>query len=74
MDFTSVSYFLFYTCQMVGENGSIVEQDFRIDKFEESQWRLREELYNIFIEFGVPVKLVTAWLQRVLRTPVLKPM
>jgi hypothetical protein len=37
MDFTSVNYYLFYTCQMVAENGSTVGQDFSIDIFEERQ-------------------------------------
>jgi hypothetical protein len=64
MDFTSVNYWLFYTFQMVRENGSVVGQDIRINILEESQWWQREELY-IFIELGVPVKLVTACLQHV---------
>jgi hypothetical protein len=37
MDYTSVNYCLFYTYNMVGENGSIVGQDLSIDIFEEIQ-------------------------------------
>ena len=63
MDFTSVNYCLFYTCQVVGENGSVVGQDLALiylKKANDDSGRI-VHFHSVWCSCDTSYSLVTAW-------------